>query len=258
MRSLHILQGGIENGDKAWLERAAGRKLNARSWVAPRAVDIGDDIVIYISGYGFFATAEAKSLARPRPDWANRYGADLTAIKLIRPAISLATIRRRIPGLTWAIYPRSITTPLPEVANQIRELISLRRRTRRPDLDPETLTKANIDELRVAALLKSRPFAPVAQRKAIVRIRSLAISLYVLRRANGYCEGCGTPAPFEKHDGTPYLEPHHTKRLSDDGPDHPARVIALCPNCHRRAHYAIDSKEFNTLLMRKLRELERL
>lgn len=256
MPNLHIVQGGIDNGDKAWLERAAKDSLNARSWVVPKSVAIGDEVVIYLAGYGFFATARIKSLSRPRDDWPNRYGAGLKSINLIRPAISLATIQRRIPDLTWAIYPRSITTPSPDVTAQIRTLIQERRKTGIPDLDDEALDVANIDELRKAALLKARRFATQKERKSIYRVRSRAIRLYVLRRANGRCEGCNAPAPFRRPDGSEYLEPHHTTRLSDDGPDHPAKVISLCPNCHRKAHYAEDSETFNAMLIKRLSILE--
>jgi 5-methylcytosine-specific restriction protein A len=78
-----------------------------------------------------------------------------------------------------------------------------------------------------------------------------------MRRADGRCEGCGATAPFRNADGQDYLEPHHTKRLADEGPDHPAKVIALCPNCHRRAHHSEDAEAFNAMLIRKLRSLER-
>jgi 5-methylcytosine-specific restriction protein A len=59
---------------------------------------------------------------------------------------------------------------------------------------------------------------------------------------------CNAPAPFQRLDGTPYLEPHHLRRLSDGGPDHPAHVIALCPNCHRRVHAGVDGKTYNAQL----------
>lgn len=60
----------------------------------------------------------------------------------------------------------------------------------------------------------------------------------VLERAKGICEICKTAAPFKrKSDGTPYLEVHHNKRLADGGEDTVENAIALCPNCHREAHY---------------------
>lgn len=59
-----------------------------------------------------------------------------------------------------------------------------------------------------------------------------------LHRANGYCESCGQKAPFIRaSNGTPYLEAHHTEPLSEGGLDIIENVIALCPNCHREAHY---------------------
>lgn len=77
----------------------------------------------------------------------------------------------------------------------------------------------------------------------------------LLRRANGCCEGCSASAPFATPQGRPYLEPHHIRRLSDAGPDHPDFVIALCPNCHRRVHHGADGAEFNTELERTLAEM---
>jgi hypothetical protein len=256
MSRLHIVQGGIANGDKSWLEKAAREKLNSRTWVVPRSAAIGDDVVIYVSGYGLFATAKISTPVKARSDWKNRYGAGLSSIKLIQPAISLESIRRHVPKLTWAIYPRSITSPSTDIANQVRALIKERRKTRTPDLDDETLDSANIDELRRVALLRASPSATQTERRIVERARSRAIHLYVLARANGLCEACGAAAPFRKVNGHHYLEPHHTTRLADDGPDHPAKVLGLCPNCHRRAHYSSDAEVFNRSLKKKLATLE--
>lgn len=61
----------------------------------------------------------------------------------------------------------------------------------------------------------------------------------VLLRAKGKCEGCLQPAPFTRtSDGTPYLEVHHRIMLATGGEDTVDNAIALCPNCHRAAHYA--------------------
>jgi 5-methylcytosine-specific restriction protein A len=62
----------------------------------------------------------------------------------------------------------------------------------------------------------------------------------VLLRANGTCEGCGQSAPFQRADGTLYLEVHHRRRLADGGEDSVENAIALCPNCHRERHYGIN------------------
>ena len=60
----------------------------------------------------------------------------------------------------------------------------------------------------------------------------------VLFRAGGRCQRCNKPAPFKRSDTClPYLEVHHKKRLADGGDDTVKNAIALCPNCHREAHY---------------------
>ena len=80
---------------------------------------------------------------------------------------------------------------------------------------------------------------------------------YVLRRADGTCEGCGDPAPFNKRaTGRPYLEPHHIRRRADAGPDHPRWIIALCPNCHRRVHYGENGTDYNEKLADRAGVLE--
>ncbi len=79
---------------------------------------------------------------------------------------------------------------------------------------------------------------------------------YVLARARGKCEACDQDAPFVKRDGTPYLEPHHTTRLADEGPDHPAWVAAICPTCHRRIHSGQDGAEWNSRLEERLKQKE--
>lgn len=60
----------------------------------------------------------------------------------------------------------------------------------------------------------------------------------VLERAVGICGGCGSKAPFDrKSDNTPYLEVHHRLPLAKGGDDTVENAIALCPNCHRKAHF---------------------
>jgi 5-methylcytosine-specific restriction enzyme A len=118
------------------------------------------------------------------------------------------------------------------------------------ELDGRTL-----GELRELALQAP---GQVPAREAIrnIRVRSEAVRRYVLARAGGRCEACNERAPFNTRMGRPYLEPHHTRRLSDGGPDDPRWVIAVCPNCHRRAHYSHDAVAFNDTLEQRLLELE--
>jgi 5-methylcytosine-specific restriction enzyme A len=86
--------------------------------------------------------------------------------------------------------------------------------------------------------------------------RSRDVRNYVLARAAGHCEGCKSPAPFLRKDGTVYLEPHHIRRVSDGGPDDPSFVIALCPNCHRRVHAGVDGEGYNSNLLLAMTAIE--
>jgi 5-methylcytosine-specific restriction enzyme A len=99
---------------------------------------------------------------------------------------------------------------------------------------PTTLEDLRAHALKCASAAAES--APLEARR-LYRKRSAAVRRYVLARVAGTCESCGNPAPFERADGSPYLEPHHTRRLSDGGPDHPRLVGAVCPNCHREMHH---------------------
>ena len=63
-------------------------------------------------------------------------------------------------------------------------------------------------------------------------------------------------SPFRGADDQPFLEAHHTERLSDSGPGDRSPVIALCPNCHTRVHYGQDGGSYNEQLKAKLPDLE--
>ena len=82
--------------------------------------------------------------------------------------------------------------------------------------------------------------------------RSASVRAYVLTRAGGICESCDKPAPFRRSNGEPYLEPHHTRRLADGGPDHPLWVGAVCPACHREIHHGEKGRTKNDELQKKL------
>jgi 5-methylcytosine-specific restriction protein A len=113
-----------------------------------------------------------------------------------------------------------------------------------------------LDQLRTrsARNLGEPPTSTVAKRN--VYQRSGDLKIYVLRRANGVCEGCEQPAPFRTRAGHAYLEPHHTRRLSDGGPDDYHHVIALCPTCHRRVHHGEDGTAYNGALVTRLSDIE--
>lgn len=87
--------------------------------------------------------------------------------------------------------------------------------------------------------------------------RSAEVRKKVLQRAKGFCEYCGEPG-FQMANGAVYLETHHVVPLADAGPDEEWNVIAICPNDHRRAHYAMDRDRLTNELIEKLVKQEPL
>lgn len=77
--------------------------------------------------------------------------------------------------------------------------------------------------------------------------RNEYISEYARVRANGLCQLCGQKAPFNRRDGSPYLESHHIIWLSRGGADSTDNTVALCPNCHRKMHVIDDPEDVDKL-----------
>ena len=78
--------------------------------------------------------------------------------------------------------------------------------------------------------------------------RDPSVSALTKRRANGTCELCEQPAPFNKKNGEPFLETHHIIWLAQGGEDSLGNTVALCPNCHRRMHALNANKDIKTLI----------
>lgn len=73
--------------------------------------------------------------------------------------------------------------------------------------------------------------------------RDARVRAAVLERANGACErqSCGASRDF-----TGFLDVHHI--LGVGRSDRVSNCVALCPNCHREAHFAPDRDIINTAL----------
>ena len=72
--------------------------------------------------------------------------------------------------------------------------------------------------------------------KTSVYVRDAAVAEYAKRLANGICDLCEQPAPFQNKANEAYLECHHIIWLAQGGEDTIANTVALCPNCHRKMH----------------------
>ena len=107
----------------------------------------------------------------------------------------------------------------------------------------------------LAAFLPTVEAGTVGALRTLYR-RSKAVKDYVILRSEGLCESCKKPAPFKRADGSAYLEPHHTTRVSDGGLDHPRYVAAICPTCHREIHHGADGQRRNLQLVEYLKSVE--
>ena len=90
-----------------------------------------------------------------------------------------------------------------------------------------------------SARLAQAPRVPsLSVREVVAYERNPDVVAEVLACAKGICQACKKPAPFfKKSNGEPYLEVHHIQQLADGGEDTVENAIAVCPNCHRKAHH---------------------
>ncbi|MEV6753573.1 HNH endonuclease signature motif containing protein [Streptomyces sp. NPDC051214] len=106
-----------------------------------------------------------------------------------------------------------------------------------PSLAGDAITLAAQYE-RLCALVDRREQAHGTgrRRESISRdpIRSGSAKRAVLLRSRGRCENpaCGGQPDDVTDSGDPILEVDHIVEIAGAGRDHPAQMIALCPNCH--------------------------
>ena len=144
--------------------------------------------------------------------------------------------------------------PIKTVADQIlaSDAVSVSLATaKQPTADPMELAR------RVQKLLDLGPLLPpvgcdnpkkVPAGPRQLRERDPAVVAWVLQHANGQCQSCKKSAPFKNKKGVWFLEVHHVVMLSDEGRDVIQNAVALCPNCHRAAHFAHDNAVLRSAL----------
>jgi len=87
--------------------------------------------------------------------------------------------------------------------------------------------------------------------------RDAQVKAWVLQTADDVCECCGAAAPFQKYDGSAFLETHHVKPLADGGSDSITNLVAICPNCHRELHYGQLKTEKRQALYQQIPRLKK-
>lgn len=86
-------------------------------------------------------------------------------------------------------------------------------------------------------------------------LRNSAVVVLVKRRAEGVCERCEDPAPFRDRFMRPFLECHHITTLAEGGVDDETNAMALCPNCHREAHFSGEQPALRSELAKRLKKI---
>ena len=89
-----------------------------------------------------------------------------------------------------------------------------------------------------------------------VFVRDAAVAEVAKRLANGLCDLCEQPAPFQNKSNEAYLECHHIIWLAQGGEDTIANTVALCPNCHRKMHALNATADKRTLAKRAIGHTE--
>jgi len=127
------------------------------------------------------------------------------------------------------VFPLKVageTQPIPVPEPVIRKKQELKERQAR---------RLSLEELRKRATY-SQKRAGLRQVSTSTFERNPYVVELAKRRAEGICQLCEKPAPFNDKRGNPFLETHHIEWLSKDGDDTIQNTVALCPNCHRKMH----------------------
>jgi len=87
-----------------------------------------------------------------------------------------------------------------------------------------------------------------------IPFRDPEVRKWVLTNAKGICELCDQKGPFVTKSGRIFLEAHHVEGASNF--DTPNTTVALCPNCHRKCHYANNADLVKEELIKKVDRLQ--
>ena len=148
------------------------------------------------------------------------------------------------------------------VSDRIRDIIFDEGLLNRQDYTP-TDDNEKLDQ-RVSTLIKKGITGKPKGRKKPQRSeknqtsyeRDPLVKAWVINNANGICELCGEPGPFEDKHGNLFLEEHHVVPLADGGSDTVENAVALCPNCHRKCHLSPEKLNIAMDLEKRIKRID--
>ena len=218
---------GMADGDILYLYESRGvHEIGWKCQVtdANRNVSLIDD-----SKYSKSSTSNAPPFIEIKP---------MLAFTL-RHLLSLAVLREH--GLRGNVQgPSRINAELSAYIHSVEQMES--------DENEQNFLSMPMEELRTIARKHSLTNPKVRRTSTKIISRDRYISAYAKKRAMGFCQLCGKPAPFKDKAGNPYLESHHIVWLSKGGEDSLENTVALCPNCHRKMHVLSAPSDIDALL----------
>lgn len=193
----------------------------------------------------------------------NRYRVRLVEVRAESAPITIdeEDVSQKLPQLNsyqnWTNFKRhfcrqggSLQQPLsPEVVDILNELV----RNSETTNDESTITLHDLEAAFQDEVKESKSLTSQGRRLRLAKAKKTPETKMVLVKtftrnpdvvaealhiADGFCGMCKREAPFRRRsDGSKYLEVHHKVPLAEGGEDTLENAIALCPNCHRKAHY---------------------
>ena len=224
-------------------------------WSCSKTTQTGDKVLVYVAGRGIMYEWRAVTDAVPNKEW--KFACDVRLVRKFKRPLPLKEIMAATPnwkppqghfrGFKSIIVPRAEAAILRAVAGgktvapggvRVKAVApTLEEMERAFQRRADASSKLSMEELK--QLVAKAPKQPTRVEHTVSSFeRSVYVVAAAMKRAKGVCEGCKKPAPFKKKSNhQPYLEVHHKKLLAEGGLDTLANAIALCPNCHREAHY---------------------
>lgn len=171
----HVLIGTNDEDYRAIVQAADGNGF-VGEWVVPKSSLIGDEVVLYIRSKGFVATGLIAS--KPKPGMFRKrhvYRAPIGKVRLLTQSVPLQFVASAIPTWAWATYPRTYTTPPPDTALRLSEVLD----------EYQSGIADEPDE--VGGLTEGRVYRmEVRRRERNAKARGICISHYEAR-----CAACG-------------------------------------------------------------------
>lgn len=220
---VHVLVGNAAEDPNSL--RMASLSETVIEWVVPKNAAAGDKVLVFIKGLGFVATGSISGSPYP---YEGSYRANLRNVNLLNPPLSSETVSSKIPSWKWLTYPRSYTTPSPEIASDLLATIDWWLQEPIPDLDMSSAFEGG-RRLRVHLRLE--------RDRAIIERKKLS----ALQETGGLCcEACGFDfARAYGVRGDKFCEVHHILPLSERNKPAETKLRDLaivCSNCHRMLH----------------------